>query len=391
MPKLHRDLWVLFASMLLFAMAMSLYSVILPAYIRELGASAVELGLLGSIALALSTASALPGGFMADRYERRLVLLIGWAMCIPVPLVFASATHWTGLIPGYVLLYFSMFCNSSVQSFIADRSTAENRSQAFTMVFATAYSLGMVFAPAAGGFMAQAFGINSVFWLSFVLYTASTLVLFLAGKSYPEGGRDAFRRFSLRSLPRAYWSYVALFSIGFFVTHLPQSFVTPFLLDVAQADLFAIGILGSVTALGGAFLAPLAGKAADRLGVTRVMGFGFLGLALCYLLQVLYPVPVFLALVFFARGGASSVQSLMSSAISGLGAARAMGMSFAIYNLVTGLVGTLAPYTAGWLYARNVNSPFLLTALLATGLGVVLIIKTPTQATPVDKAHIDAT
>ena len=389
MPKLHRDLWVLFASMLLFAMAMSLYSVILPAYIRQLGASAVELGLLGSIALALSTAAALPGGFLADRFERRKMLLIGWAMCIPVPLVFAYATHWTGLIPGYVLLHFSMFCNSSFQSFVADRSTLKNRSQAFTMVFATAFSLGMVFAPALGGFIAQARGINSVFWLSFALYTASTLVLLLAGKSYPERARDQSQRFSLQLLPRAYWSYVALFSVGFFILLLPQSFITPFLQDVAGANLFLIGILGSVTALGGVFLAPMMGKAADRLGVTRVMGIGFIALAVCYILQVVNPVPAFLVFVFFARGGASAVQSLMSSAISGLGATRAMGMSFAIYNLATGLVGTAAPYTAGWLYSRNVNSPFLLTAGLATCLGLVLLVKTPPQATSSVVTHID--
>jgi MFS family permease len=390
MPRLHKDLWVLFTSMLLFAMAMSLYSVILPAYIRELGASAVELGLLGSIALALSTASALPGGFMADRFERRRVLLVGWAMCIPVPLIFAYATHWTGLIPGYFLLYFSMFCNSSVQSYIADRSTPENRSQAFTMVFATAYSLGMVFAPTAGGFMAEAWGINSVFWLSFVLYTASTAVMFTIGRSYPEVVTDKSQRFSLKVLPKSYWRYVALFSVGFFVTHLPHSFVTPFLQDVAGADLLLIGMLGSVTALGGVFLAPVLGKAADRLGVTRVMGIGFMVLAACYVLQVLNPVPVFLALVFFARGGASAVQSLMSSAISAVGAARAMGMSFAIYNLVTGLVGTVAPYTAGWLYARNVNAPFLLTALLATCLGVVLLVQKPPRSAPMVVSHIDA-
>jgi MFS family permease len=303
--------------------------------------------------------------------------------------VFAYATHWTGLIPGYFLLYFSMFCNSSVQSYIADRSTPENRSQAFTMVFATAYSLGMVFAPAIGGFMAESWGITSVFWFSFVLYTASTAVMLMIGRSYPEAVTDRSQRFSLRILPRSYWRYVALFSVGFFVTHLPHSFVTPFLQDVVGADLFLIGMLGSVTALGGVFLAPVVGKAADRFGVTRVMGIGFVGLALCYILQVVNPVPVFLALVFFARGGASAVQSLMSSAISGVGAARAMGMSFAIYNLLTGLVGTVAPYTAGWLYAKNVNAPFLLTALLGTGLGVVLLLQKQPNYVPAAAEHID--
>ena len=375
MPRLQKDLWVLFSSMLLFAMAMGLYSVILPAHIRNLGASSVQLGLLGSIALAMSTASALPGGYMADRFERRSVLLIGWVMCIPVPIIFAYASHWTGLIPGYFLLHFSMFCNASMQSYISDKSTPETRGQAFTMVFASAFSMGMVFAPTLGGYMAEVWGITTVFWLSFGLYTASTLVLLMASRSYPRKADPLSKRFSLRSFSRQYWFFVACFAFGIFVINLPFSFITPYLQDVVGADLLLIGLLGSVTALGGALLAPFLGKAADRIGVIRILGVGFLTLALCYYLQAVTPVPVLLAVIFFVRGGASTVMSLMSSAISRVGLAQAMGMSFAVYNLMTGLAGTVAPYTAGWLYEQSPAMPFFATAGLAFVLGVFLLVK----------------
>jgi len=107
MPKLHKDLWVIYISLLLFALAVGLYSVIMPAYIRELGATSVQLGLLGSIAMAMATLSAIPGGLWADRFERRRLMLIGWAMCIPVPLIYAFSHHWLWLIPGYFLFNFS--------------------------------------------------------------------------------------------------------------------------------------------------------------------------------------------------------------------------------------------------------------------------------------------
>ena len=53
---------------------------------------------------------------------------------------------------------------------------------------------------------------------------------------------------------------------------------------------------------------------------------------------------------------------------------RAIGMSFALFNLTTGLAATLAPYSAGWLYNQNARLPFILTVVLALGAGLYFVV-----------------
>ena len=370
---MDKDLWIIYISMLFFSVGMGLYIVILPAYIRDLGASAVQLGLLGSIAMAMSTAAAIPGGLWADRYERRTLMIVGWAMCIPVPLVFAFAKVWWALIPGYFLFNFSMFCNSSLQLYVASRTRPETRSFIYTFVF-SAYSVGMVFAPTLGGFVAENWGIRMVFGMSLVSYSLSTLALFFIAPSHPERNGMPTKLPRIGDFPRTYWYYVLLFSLSWFAINIPFSFNTLFLQDVGKLDLLTIGLLGSASAVGGAVLSPFLGRAADKGGAVKILGSGLILVALTYLLQITLPFRTFLIIAFLVRGGAGAVMSLMTAIISGAGNKASLGMSFAVYNLMTGLASTVAPYTAGWLYGSNPNAPFVLSIVIAFTLGGYFIL-----------------
>ncbi|KAF0194607.1 MAG: major facilitator superfamily protein [Bacillota bacterium] len=374
MPRLQNDLWIIYVSLLLFALAMGLYSVIMPAYIRELGATSVQLGLLGSVALAIGTLSAIPGGLWADRFERRKLMLVGWAMCIPVPLIYAFSQHWLWLIPGYFLFNFSMFSNAAMQAYIASKTDENNRSFTFTFVMSS-FSMGFVFAPTLGGYLAQSVGIRGTFWFSLVLYTLSTLSLLFLSPSYPEKHESRPAGVNWRDYPKQFWVLVALFSVVWFVMNIPASFNTPYLQDIAHLDLLKIGFLGSIAAIGGAILSPFLGKAADKFGSVRVLGICLCVTAGTYIIQLYAPTVYVLALVFLIRGGFSAVMSLMTAVISGISDRRAIGMSFAMYNLATGSAATLAPYTAGWLYGQNARFPFVLTIVLALIAGVYFVAK----------------
>lgn len=375
MPKIKRDLWVIYISLLFFSLGMGLYSVIMPAYIRELGATSVQLGLLGSIAMAIGTISAIPGGLWTDRYDRRKLMIIGWTMCIPVPLIYAFARHWLWLIPGYFFFNFSMFSNAAMQAYITSKTDNTNRGFTFTFVMSS-FSMGMVFAPTLGGFLAEHYGIRGTFWVSLLFYTLSTAALFFLSPSYPEHAVQARAKGNyLRSYPPEFWRVVLTFSLVWFVLNLPFSFNTPFLQDIAKLDLLRIGLLGSFAAVGGAILSPFLGKAADKAGPTRVLGMCLCVTAITYTLQITAPSLAVLAVVFMVRGGFGAVMSLMTSVISGVSDSRAVGMSFAMFNLSTGLAATLAPYTAGWLYSQNARYPFILTVVLAAVVGLYFSLK----------------
>lgn len=375
MPKLPRDLWIIFISLLFFSSGLGLYSVIMPAYIRDLGASSLELGLLGSLAMAVSTAVALPGGMWADRFERRKLMIISWAMCIPVPLIFALAEHWLWLIPGFVLFNLSMFSNAAMQSYIASKCPPETRSFTFTLVH-TAFPIGMIMAPTMGGFLAEQWGIRSVFWVSLAFYSISTLVLTQLSPSYPVGSRARVAVvLDPRSYPRPFWQLVLTFSLVWFIISIPMSFNTPFLQDVARFDLLTIGFLGSVAAIGGATLTPFIGRAADSRGTWRILALCLFVLALTFIVQLYTSVVSILVVAFFVRGGTNVVMSLMMALVTGAADPKSMGMSFALYNMTGGLAATLSPYVDGWLYARHPAFPFVATIVLAVCLGLYFVGK----------------
>jgi len=378
MPKLPRDLWIIFISLLFFSSGLGLYSVIMPAHIRDLGASSLELGLLGSLAMAVNTLVALPGGMWADRFERKKLMIISWAMCIPVPLIFALAGHWVWLIPGFVLFNLSMFSNAAMQSYIAAKCTPENRSSTFTLVH-TAFPLGMVIAPTMGGFLAEEWGIRAVFWVSLVCYTISTLVLTQLSPSHPAGPRTKMAVvLDPRSYPRPFWKLVLIFSLVWFIISIPMSFNTPFLQDVARFDLLTIGFLGSMAAIGGATLTPFIGRVADSRGTWRILALCLFVLALTFVVQLYTSVVSVLVVAFFVRGGTNVVMSLMTALITGAADPKSMGMSFALYNMMGGFAATLSPYVAGYLYAHHPAYPFVATIILAISLGLYFFGKAQT-------------
>ncbi|MBT9176651.1 MAG: hypothetical protein DDT20_00972 [Firmicutes bacterium] len=372
--KLPKDLVIIYFSLLFFAMGTGLYSVIMPAYIRELGASAVELGLLGAIAMVIGAVAAIPGGIWTDRYERRCLMLIGWAMCVPAPLIFAFAPHWMWLIPGYFLINFSMFSTNAMQSYMTSRSSPSDRSFVFATVH-SAFSMGMVFAPTLGGFLAERWSMNATFAASLFFYLLSTCVLF---RLTPNAPTDRVARAPLRLnpllYPKRFWLLVALCVCVWYIMFLPFNFNTPYLQDVARLSLLSIGMLGSIAAVGGALVAPHLGRMADSRGTWLVLGACLLIFAGTYVVQLVFPSMAVLAVVFFVRGGTNAMMSLMTALVSGVVEERHLGMSFAMYNLATGFATALAPYTAGWMYAEHVGLPFALAALLALVFGSAMLV-----------------
>lgn len=67
----NRDLKLLFVSNFVGAVGDGLYVYLFPLYLRDLQASSAEVGLLFSI-LTISTAlTIIPGGFLADHFDRK--------------------------------------------------------------------------------------------------------------------------------------------------------------------------------------------------------------------------------------------------------------------------------------------------------------------------------
>lgn len=372
MPRLNRDLWFFYASLLLFSVANGAYMVSLPAYARELGASPVELGVLGSVGMAFSTVAALPGGWLADRFDRKLLMVIGWAMCIPVPLIFAAAQTWQQLIPGYALFHLSLFSNPAMQAYIASKADPGKAGFTFSFVFSS-LAVGAIAAPPLGGWLAETVGLDIVFYISAVVYFLSTAAILFMSKDKPATleGRGAV---TIRSvLTPQLVRHLLLFMLVMTVVHIPFSFITPYMQEVAGYDLARIGLLTSAAALGRMVISPFYGRVADRRGTLPAISYILLAVAAAYGMMIGTSwLPIFV-LSFFLRGSSDGLNSLMASEIGRISSRAAAGMSFALFGLCTNLGSTVAPYLGGQLYALAARWPFALAAALALLLSAYFI------------------
>lgn len=349
-----------------FAIGMGLHSFLMPSLILSLGATPVIMGTLFSLLNLFSTLILIPGGLLADRFDRRKLILISWAMCIPAPIGFALARHWTGVILPYLLFYGSMFANSAFSAYVAASCDQRQLGRMYSLVFA-GFPLGAVIAPTVGGWLAARYGLTTVFIASSISWMASTAFMSRIAPQKPVTHSDG--HMTLRSMVTGIKPAVIRTCIGFAglfaVLAVTMNFVTPYLQNVVGLPLTRIGIFSSIGALGGALLTPVWGRLGDRLGFGRAAALGMAVFAAGILLFSSSRWLPIIAVSFLLRSVGDGVRTLMGAQIARVSSPGELGRHYAIYNILTGAGGTVGPYLGGWLYAAWPALPFTVTAGLA--------------------------
>lgn len=412
---LNRDLKLLFWSIFLWSFGQGLYNFLWPNYVLELGASPVTLGSLFSLAFFIATLSSLPGGYLADHFDRRAVMIAGWLVALPAPVLYGLAPDWRWLVPGIFLFFVSFFCNSATQAYVAGAAQKERLTGVYNLVFSS-FPLGMVFSPALGGYLAELWGMRAVFFLATAFMTASTVLLFFLSPQRANGPAGALElakrnsaptrasleqrldtgvpatsssssgklaseqsKGSKEGVPRrwiellagdlALWNRLlpAMTFFGFLVGVLTliSSFSSPFLQDVSGLDKAWIGLLGSINALGSGLIAPPFGHLADRIGKGKAMALGMSIYGVVLLAFVFWPASLFLlSLNFFLRGFGDALRGIMNSTVGEAAPDGQAGRAFALFNIVTGVGSMIFPYFGGLLYNWAPRHPFWITGVL---------------------------
>jgi DHA1 family multidrug resistance protein-like MFS transporter len=97
---------MLFVANFVGAFGDGLYFYILPLYVRGLGANPAEVGLFFSVMLLAAAVTPLLGGLLADKYDRKKVMIAGWLVWVPVPIFLSLADSGFTCYP-------SRFCTDS--------------------------------------------------------------------------------------------------------------------------------------------------------------------------------------------------------------------------------------------------------------------------------------
>lgn len=365
---LNRDLKLIFASRLAGSFGDGLYAYLLPYYMsKTLKATSEEIGLLYAV-INLVAAITLPvGGILADRYDRKKILIVGWIAWFPAPIIFSFAQNWFQMLPGMVLWGFWLGGATSI-AYIT-RSADNNRLTLTFTALSAAWSIGYIFSPALGGYLAGTWNMQFVFYSSSILYAvAAVILLFISSqhvKPTPPDSKEDRYSFSDFLKTRKLIALSMFFALIMFTLMMFRPFIPNFLGDVYDYGDFEIGILGSISFFGSAVLGVSLGRLGDRYRKTYAIAASMIVCCSSLVLLVVSGDFLLLSVAFFLAGGSYLTWSLMGAIVGPLAPERIRARWISIPQSLVMLASFIAPYIGGLLYDM---SPYYLmfVAIIAT-------------------------
>ncbi len=356
--RAHPDLRKLFWSNAFWTFGAGLYTFVWPNHVRDLGGDAGAIGYLTALMYGTMALTLLPGGWLADRRERRGIMLVTWGLASLAPLAFALAPTWPALVPG-VLLYGMFLGWPAMEAYIADSVPPEALGRAFA-VTNSGYALGAVPSPLLGAALLPAVGMRGLFISAFFLFALSTLLIATMRPQRPRAQPDPSpRRGTGRPLPLL----IGVLVVASAASAGIRTFVPPFLEDVRAFPRPWILAAGSLLALGEFALAWPLGHWADRDRGRALAGGLALGAAGAGLL--LLPGGIVPGLLLL--GSDRVVYSLLRAEIGTQVTAR-RGVAFGLTGVLATVGQAVGPLGAAWAYGATPSGPLL----LALGTGVAL-------------------
>jgi MFS family permease len=359
---LTKDLRIIFFSTLVGSFGDGLYAYILPYYMTDtLNASPVEVGMLYATANICAALTLLAAGVLADKYDRKKILILSWIGWVPAPLIFAFANNWVQMLPG-MLLWGILFSQPTSTAYIVTTVNKNKLTLTFTAI-SSAWSLGYIFSPALGGYLAKITGMQPVFFLASVFYALAGVLLFFIRKqvpskytqSTPEKNRPALQLLKNRKL----LVFSAFLGTTMFTILLFRPFIPTFLADVYSYKGFEIGVLGSFFFLGSAILGIALGIVGDKFKKSYALAAALALAGSSLVLLLLFGDFHVLLLTHVLLGSVYLAWPLMNAIIGSCAPESARARWVAIPQTVSMFSAVFAPYIGGVLYEASPYYPFI--------------------------------
>ncbi len=360
---LPRDLRLLFFSLLLWTFGLGVYNYVWSLYLTQLNANPEQVGLVYSIGFFAAAISMIPGGILANKYDNRTLLIIGWAMSIPVPIMFYFSRTWSDVIPGLIILQLSAFNLPAMNAFIGQLGDQKRMSSAFGAVY-SAFPLGLVLSPAVGSLLLTWLNVRDLFWFSLALWTVSTVILFPLKRQPPREVDSKAPLFELPRSPQELTILVFLFAATTAISITSPSFLPLFFQDQLHLTDAQIQLLGTVQSLGSATFVILLGRWAASRNPGSTMAKELLLVAGGALGIILAGSPLLVVPMVFLLGGARAPSFISYSLLSNMRQGRSRAGQWGFYLTFEQFGFVVGSFIGGFLYAGNHTSVLVTTSFL---------------------------
>ncbi len=105
-----------------------------PLYVVALGGSAVVVGLIGSIQMISSALVQIPGGYLADKYGRKRIIVFMTFIMAVSQLIYALAPNWQALIIAAAISGLASIYSPALQAITMDSLPKDKRGMGFSII-----------------------------------------------------------------------------------------------------------------------------------------------------------------------------------------------------------------------------------------------------------------
>ena len=379
------NLLVLIASWVLFNFASALVFPYEALFMRELGASALIIGLLSALGQALLFVSRILGGYMADKYGRRdLIAWMTYGVALSY-LFYVFAPDWRLLVAGVVMHNLCLLYQPALSAITADSMPPERRGLGYALVNVLP-NVPAMFAPLLARALIEEFGflrgMRLAYWIVVIcgLLAADIRLLFLK-ETLKTGARirardipPAFKRSIIEMrdawslMPRQLKVLTLVLPISSLEEPMFHLFLSLYAVDVVgitEADWALMAVAWSLTTM---LLGIPLGKAVDAMGRRRalIVAYAVWLPPTVYLLFCRSFVELLAVMVLFSVGGLLFVPAIQALQAD-LSPREARGRIMSLIGNLNLVAAAASSAVSGALYEMEPALPFI-TAL---GLGLI--------------------
>jgi DHA1 family tetracycline resistance protein-like MFS transporter len=384
-----RSLSLIFMIMLMDVIGITLLSPVAPYIVRDYSAEALMVTMV-TILYAVGQFIAAPLiGKLGDRYGRRPVLLVSLLGQGLGYLIFGIGGSLWMLFLGRIIGGITGGNLSTASAYIADVSKPEERSKNFTLI-GTAWSLGLILGPAAGGLLGQIHLSAPAYAASFLSFANVLLGIFMLPESLPKERRDTstLHASDLNPLvaiagmarkPGLGWFLVVTCLFNFAFNGI-NSTSTLFMIQKFSAQTWHVSALlmlaGASITFTNFILVP---RIVPRLGEKLVASFSLFGQAIINTVIFFIPLfwPIFILNMLVSGTSSFTFPTLTTLSIERV-PHREIGLLMGVTTGLGSLMNIFGPLWAGAVYDHVViGAPFWMGAIILILAGLMLFRPIP--------------
>lgn len=377
-PAIPKTVWVLGVVSLLMDVSSEMVQTLLPFYlVSGLGASALFVGFIEGLSVAVATVTKLFSGILADRMaQRKPLAVLGYGLGALSKLIFPLATSVGWIVAAKAVDRVGKGIRGTPRdALIADVTPPELRGASFGLRKSLDTVGGFLGPLAAIGLMIVLGGdVLAIYWIAVAPAFLAVLLLivgvrepktpFHAGAGGPPHLADILR------LNGAVWLVIAAaslltlarFSEAFLLLKSQEAGFAPAWIPITMVIMHAVYGLTAYPV----------GRLSDRIGRSGLLLGSLVVLVAAYLvLAAAQSVGLFLAGIVLWGLHMGLSQGLLATLIADTAPKSLKGTAFGVFNLMTGLTVLVGNVAAGWLWdAQGSGATFLAGA----GLSAVTIL-----------------